>query len=97
MYSVFTIYVTLTPRGATVAIGMRKVDSPEKGEVRPGIVVRALGEGEGREGGETSGTSADPGAVKAGRPRSFSGADPGRAASRDRSERVWGNGERRAV
>ena len=70
----------------------RKVDSPEKGEVRPGIVVRVLGEREGREGGETSGTSADPGAVKAGRPRSFSGADPGRAASRDRSG-VWGNGE----
>ena len=43
------IYVTLTPRGATVAIGMRKVDSPEKGEVRPGIVVRVLGDG--REGG----------------------------------------------
>ena len=99
MYSVLTIYVTLTPRGATVAIGMRKVDSPEKGEVRPGIVVRALGEGEGREGGETSGTSADPGAVKAGRPRSFSGADPGRAAGQDRSGWVWGNGEgeRRAV
>ena len=97
MYSVFTIYVTrhhVALRSRSVS---RNVDSPEKGEVRPGIVVRVLGE---REGGETSGTSVDPGAVKAGRPRSFSGADPGRAASQDRAPgRVWGNGEeeRRAV
>ena len=31
------LYVTLTPGGATVAIGKRKVDSPEKGEVRQGL------------------------------------------------------------
>ena len=44
-----------------------------------------LGEGRGgREGGETSGTSADPSAVKAGRPRSFSGADRVRLISSDR-------------
>ena len=90
----FTIYVTRHHVALRSRPVIRKVDSPEKGEVRPGIVVRVLGEREGREGGETSGTSVDPGAVKAGRPRSFSGADPGRAASRDRSGRVWGNGER---
>ena len=93
MYSVFTIYVNRHHVALRSRSVCRKVDSPEKGEVRPGIVVRVLGEREGREGGETSGTSVDPGAVKAGRPRSFSGADPGRAAGQDRSGRVWGNGE----
>ena len=93
MYSVFTIYVTRHHVALRSRSVCRKVDSPEKGEVRPGIVVRVLGQREGREGGETSGTSVDPGAVKAGRPRSFSGADPGRAASQDRWGWVWGNGE----
>ena len=71
MYSVFTIYVTRHHVALRSRSVCRKVDSPEKGEVRPGIVVRVLGEREGREGGETSGTSVDPGAVKAGRPRSL--------------------------
>ena len=84
-----------TPRGATVAIGMPQSGlARERGGPTRHRSTSAGGEGgEGREGGETSGTSVDPGAVKAGRPRSFSGADPGRAASQDRSGRVWGNGE----
>ena len=88
-----------TPRGATVAIGKPQSGlARERGGPTRGRSTSAGGE-EGRERGETSGTSVDPGAVKVGRPRSFSGANPGRAASQDRSGRVWGNGEgeRRAV
>ena len=69
------------------------MDSPEKGEVRPGIVVRVLGEGGEGERDVKLRERLPTQVLSRPADQSFSGADPGRAASRDRSGRVWENGE----